>query len=276
MGDEAIIFASRSGSTSSAANPVPFDSISVNYRQRWNTASHSYTINAAHGLLWIGLIAASNTAGIPIEYILTKDGEEMAGIKVMSTSHNSVLNTGREFALKMHSSETLSVKSNYALYSDSVLQTGLTVFSLSDAVISPVVAFCVARNETLSGSANTIPFNVDVYNEELYYNQTSHAFQAKSSGIYYFSFSVGVQKGKMAEIILYKTGKPFASLVHQSTSHNGNSTLSRSIMMTLESGDTVHIVNNCSETALSSKLIETSFSGFKYEPVHRKPVNVLL
>ena len=274
MGDEAIIFASRSSSTSSATNPVRFNSISVNYRQRWNAASHTYTMNAAHGLLWVGLIAASKS-GIPIEYILTKDGGEMAGIKVLSRSHNNVLNTGREFALKMHSSETLSVKSNYALSSDSVLQTGLTVFSLSDAMISPVVAFC-ARNKTLSRSANPIPFNVDVYNEELHYNQTSDAFQAKSSGVYYFSFSVGVQQGKTTEIILYKTGKPFASLVHQSTSHNGNSTLSRSIMMTLESGDTVHIANNRNATALSSKLIETSFSGFKYEPAHRKPVIALL
>ena len=228
-------------------------------------------MNAAHGLLWVGLIAASST-GIPIEYILTKDGTEMAGIKVASTSHNNRLNTGREFALKMHSSETLSVKSNYALFSDSMLQSGLTVFSLNDAMISPVMAFCVARNETLSGSANPIPFNVDVYNEELHYNQTSHAFQAKSSGIYYFSFSVGVQPRKTADIILYKTGKPFANLVRKSTSHNGNSTLSRSIMMTLESGDRVHISNNRNEAALSSKIVETSFSGFKYEPVHRKPV----
>ena len=276
VGDEPIIFVSRSSSTSSATNPVPFNCISVNYQQRWNTASHSYTMNAAHGLLWVGLIASSKSAGIPIEYILTKDGAEMAGIKVMSTSHNEKLNTGREFALKMHSSETLSVKSNYALSSDSVFQTGLTVFSLSDAMISPVMAFCVARNETLSGSANPIPFTVDVYNEEFHYNQTSHAFQAKSSGIYYFSFSVGVEQRKTTEIILYKTGKPFASLVRESTSHNGNSTLSRSIMMTLESGDTVHIVNNRNETALSSKLIETSFSGFKYEPAHRKPVIVVL
>ena len=275
VGDEAIIFASRSSSTSSSTNPVPFNTISVNYRQRWNTASHSYTMNAAHGLLWVGLIAASNS-GIPIEYILTKDGEEMAGITVASISHNNRLNTGREFALNMHSSETLSVKSSYALSNDGALQTGLTIFSLSDAMISLVIAFCVARNETLLGSANPIPFNIDVYNEELHYNQTIHAFKAKSSGIYYFSFSVGVQQRKTTEIILYKTGKPFASLVHQSTSHNGNYTLSRSIMMTLESGDTVHIVNNRNETALSSKLIETSFSGFKYEPAHRKPVNVVL
>ena len=232
-------------------------------------------MNATHGLLWVGLTAGSSS-GIPIEYILTKDGVTMAGIEVASTSHNNRHNTGREFALNMHSSETLSVKSNYPLYNDIFLQTGLTIFSLSDAMISPVIAFCVARNQTLSGSANPMPFNVDVYNEELYYNQTSHAFQAKSSGIYYFSFSVGVQQRKTAEIILYKTGKPFASLVRQSTSHNGNSTLSRSIMMTLESGDTVHIVKNRNEAALSSRLLETSFSGFKYEPVHRKLVNVVL
>ena len=232
-------------------------------------------MKAVHGLLWVGLIAASSS-GIPIEYILTKDGGEMAGIKVASTSHNNRLNTGREFALKMHSSETLSVKSSYALNNDGHLQTGLTIFSLNDAMISPVTAFCVARNQTLPGPSNPLPFNVDVYNQEFHYNQTSHAFYAESTGIYYFSFSVGVQEGKMAEIILYKTGKPFASIVRQSTSHNGSSTLSRSIMMTLESGDTVHIVNNRSEVALSSTLIETSFSGFKYEPAHRKPVNIVL
>ena len=191
VGDEAIIFVSRSSSITSAVNPVPFNRVSVNYRQRWNTTSQSYTMNAAHGLLWIGLIAASKP-GTPIGYILTKDAVETAGITVISKSHNEKLNTGLEFALKIHSTETLSVKSNYALSSDDVLQTGLTIFSLNVAMISPLIAFCVARDTSLSGPAAPIPFNVDVYNEELHYNRASHVFYAKSTGIYYFSFSVGV------------------------------------------------------------------------------------
>ena len=273
--DEAVIFASRSSGTSSATNPVPFNQISVNHRQRWNEAAHNYAMNAVQGLLWVGLIAGARSGG-RIEYILTKDGADVAGIKVLSTSHNNVLNTGREFALKMHSSEILSVKSNYALYSDTVLQSGLTILSLNDAMIAPVTAFCVARDESLSGFADPIPFNVDVYNEDFHYNWISHGFHSESSGLYYFSFSVGVQQGQTAEIILYKNLEPFASLVRQSTSHNGDSTMSRSIMMTLEFGDIIHIVNNRSQVALSSKNLETSFSGFKYEPVHRNPVNTII
>ena len=255
-----------------AANPMPFNSILANNRQRWNQSSHSYTMHAAHGVVWVALIVGSPRA-TPIDYVLEKGGERFAGIRASSTSHNSIIHTGRDFAIKLIVSETFSVGSSYNMHSDGVLQTGLAAFSLTDAMLTPLIAFCVARDEPLFGQTDPIAFNIDVYNEGFYYNWVTHAFHASSNGIYFFTFSVGVQQGQTAEITLHKNGEPFANLIRQSTSHNGNSTMSRSIMMTLETGSSVHIVNNNNQMALSSKLLETSFSGFKYEPAHRNQVS---
>ena len=270
--DESVVFASMTGGSILAANPMPFNSILANNRQRWNESSHSYTMHAAQGVVWIGLIVGSPGA-TPIDYVLEKDGERFAGISASSTTHTTVINTGRDFALKLMVSESFSVASGYNMHSDSVRQTGLAAFSLTDAMVSPLIAFCVARDEPLFGQTDPIAFNIDVYNEGFYYNWVTHAFHASSNGIYFFTFSVGVQQGQTAEIILHKNGEPFANLIRQSTSHNGNSTMSRSIMMTLETGSSVHIVNNNNQMALSSKLLETSFSGFKYDPVHRNQVS---
>ena len=107
-----------------------------------------------------------------------------------------------------------------------------------------------------------------LYNAGDHYNDFIHAFIAPSSGVYYFSFSVGLIAGGKANFTLYKDGEPYVNILRESTAHTGTDTIGRSVMMELEEFQTVHIGNPAGYTARSSELKETSFCGFKYEPRH--------
>jgi hypothetical protein len=137
------------------------------------------------------------------------------------------------------------------------------------------VAFSVARDTDTSGSANPLPFNIDIQNDKQYFNKATNKFMAPSSGTYYFSFSVGVMAGRGVDLILYKNNQAFVNIYRTSTSHNGVDTMSRSILMSLTRGDFVYLVNN-NKPIRSSSSLETSFSGFKYQPKLDTGVMLLL
>ena len=192
----------------------------------------------------------------------------------MSTAHGDNDQLGHDFLIHMFAADTMHISSQYAVqsYSDQ-RETSLTVFSLSYGMVDSLVAFSVAREDSLSGSVSPFPFDTQLYLDGLHYDPLSHTFTAPSAGIYFFSFSVGLDAGKTAEFILYKNLEPFAGIVRRSTSHTGIDSIGRSIMMNLQQGDIVYMVNEAGETARSSSMKETSFSGFKYEPRHRNPVS---
>ena len=150
--------------------------------------------------------------------------------------------------------------------------TTVTMFSVSHRMVDNLVAFSVAREDSLTGSLAPFPFTTYLYLDGLHYDPFSHRFTAPSAGIYFFSFSVGLDTGKTAKFILHKNFEPFAGIVRRSTSHTGTDTIGRSIMMNLQQGDIIFIGNEAGETARSSSMKETSFSGFKYEPRHQNPV----
>ena len=150
--------------------------------------------------------------------------------------------------------------------------TSVTAFSVSHRMVDSLVAFSVAREESLSGFVAPFTFDTFLYLDGFHYDPFSHRFTAPSDGIYFFSFSVSLDAGKTAEFILYKNLEPFAGIVRRSTSHRGTDTIGRSIMMNLEEGDIIYMVNEAGQTARSSAMKETSFSGFKYEPRHRNSV----
>ena len=140
-------------------------------------------------------------------------------------------------------------------------------------MVDDLVAFSVAREESVSGLIYPFPFTTILFLDGKSYDPTIHRFTAPSNGVYFFSFSVGLDAGKTAEFVLYKNFQPFAGIIRRSTTHNGTDTIGRSIMMELEQGDIIYLVNEAGQTARSSAMKETSFSGFKYEPRHRNPVS---
>ena len=135
------------------------------------------------------------------------------------------------------------------------------------------MVFSVARNSPLNEAANPVSFNQILVNDNSHYDVSSNKFTAPSSGIYFFTFSIGIPAPagqSQVELVLYLNNVPFTSIIHQPT---GIDVIGRSIMMNLDESDTVHVVNKENSEAYSSQLLETSFGGFKYEPAHKNKVN---
>ena len=133
--------------------------------------------------------------------------------------------------------------------------------------------FSVARNSMLGGTANPVIFNQILVNYYSHYDVSANKFTASSSGIYFFSLSVGVAHQIQVELMLYVNDVPFTSIIRESTARTGTDVIGRSIMMNLNKSDTVHVVNNDNKMAWSSELLETSFAGFKYEPANGNKVS---
>ena len=51
-----------------------------------------------------------------------------------------------------------------------------------------------------------------------------------------------------------------------STAHNDVDTFGKSILVELNAGDTMYVSNGDNQFTWSSNLLETSFSGFEYDP----------
>ena len=200
-------------------------------------------------------------------------GQRYAGITRTSTAHNNVDVVGRDVITPLYAADTVHVSNGYTVYSYSnFLETSVTIFSISNSMVVEMVAFSVARSDSSSGLANPVQFFESLYNVGDHYNDYIHAFIAPSSGVYYFSYSLGLISGGKANFTLYKDGEPYVNILRESTSHTGTDSIGRSVMMELEEFETVHIGNPAGYTARSSSLQETSFCGFKYEPKHGNQV----
>ena len=200
-------------------------------------------------------------------------GQRYAGITRSSTAHNNVDAIGRDVITPLYAADTVHVSNGHIVWgSSSYLETTVTIFSISNSMVDEMVAFSVARSDSSSGLANPVQFFESVYNVGDHYNDYIHAFIAPSSGVYYFSYSVGLIAGGKANFTLYKDGEPYVNILRESTNHTGTDSIGRSVMMELEEFQTVHIGNPAGYTARSSSLKETSFCGFKYEPKHGNKV----
>ena len=180
-------------------------------------------------------------------FLRNKTGEIVASITRTSTAHPGTDTTSRDFIV------------------------GLSVFNSVYVSSKPAVAFSIARDSPTYGFLDPVTFNVQLVNEGSHYG-SSHRFTAPLDGIYYFSISVGLSSGQTANFTLYKNYKPLANIVRLSTVHNGSDTISRSIMTSLKKDDTIHGVNQENRYVWSSSSLETSFSGFLYEPANGYPV----
>ena len=263
------------GHTSSPADPYPFPTVKTIRGNQWDTSSHRFTIIEAQGVYLVGLAVRARQQ---IDYTLIVSGQRFAGITKTANTDNDAVPVGREVIAQFYAADTLHVFSGYEnlVESSSYFIPSVTIFSISDCMMEPPVMFSVAKRDTLSGSINPFPFDHILYNNEFHFEPLNSRFWAPSAGVYYFTFSVGLVAFSSAEFILYKNDEPFATILRTSTLHNGDDMIGRSVMMQLQTEDSVHIGNTEGRVARSSPLIETSFSGFKYEPRHRDQVSTFL
>ena len=259
----------------SGVNPVPFEKVEVNIGNMWNNNTHSFIMSASQGIFFVAMTAGSY-AYKPLDFLLQKSSHPFAscGDSHIAIAHYEV--TVNDIILKLSSAETLHFSSSSGYISTWQLQTSIGIFNIPGQIMSsdgdPVV-FSVARNSSLSNTMNPVPFNKILVNDYSHYDVSSNKFTTPSSGIYFFTFSVGVEAFMPVKLVLYVNDVPFTSIIRESTSHNGTDVIGRSIMMLLEMSDTVHVAKEDSENWYSDQL-KTSFTGFKYEPAVGNKVRI--
>ena len=270
VGSTLLFATAQTRGTLNPANPFPFPNV-VTLRGEGQWASNRFTITEASGLYFVGLSVGPQSR-TRADYTLNIGSQRLATISRTATAHTNHGMASRDIIIPMYAAETMHVSSGQRTFTDGFLQTSLTVFSVSNCMVNDLVAFSVARHDTLSGSANPVSFSEVLVNEGLSYDPFTHTLIAYTAGIYYFSFSVGVNPSAHVDFALYKNDELFCNIIRTSNRHNGGDTIGRAIMMELDVGNTVHIVNAAGRVARSSVLKETSFSGFKYEPRHGNQV----
>ena len=248
-----------------ASNPLPFKHIKTIKGDQWDNTTNQFTIREPEGIYLTGLNARATNY---INYTLMESGQPLSGITRTSDTIDYYDHIGKDVIGKFTAGEVLQIYSGFVIYfNNNYFETSLAIFSISDSM-DPHVVFSVGRKDDISGTMNPFQFDIILYNEENHFDMLDNHFTAPSAGIYYFSLSVGLVAGGTADFRFCKNGVPFATLFRNSTTYNGNDTIGRSVMTPLVTGDIIQIGNFGGQTARSSNLKETSFSGFKYEPKH--------
>ena len=257
------------------SNPVRFSkrNVLVNIGTMWNSNIHKFTMTKNDGVFFVATGAANFNQKM-LNFVLMKSDKPFAS---SSRNYTSVTTetTSRDIVMRLKRLDTLHFSSTTGLAGAMERFISIGIFNIGELMSSdnePVV-FSVARTSFLSGIADPVPFNQILVNDYLHYNVTSNKFTAPSHGIYFFSWSVGISGGLAVEFVLYINDQPFTSIIRQSTSYTGTDVIGRSILTFLNAGDTVHVVNRENKVAWSSKLLETSFSGFQYQPVYAERVS---
>ena len=257
-------------------DPLPLNKTMTVKGSLWDPETYSFKVTpAAAGLYFVGFSVGAPSE-TPVNYILNKSGMRFGGITRTSLTHKTFYDDildgdviSHDFLIPLYAADTLHVSSQYRVYSSHYERdTSLSIFSLTHTMVDETAAFCVASNHTIYGYRKPVPFNTYLYNAGRHYNPLNHTYTAPSDGIYYFSFSVGLNAHSKAEFILYKNDQAYINIYRNSTIHNGTDTIGRAIMIKLDRGDKIYMVNEVGRTARSSPLMETSFSGFRYQPTH--------
>ena len=170
---------------------------------RWNSNTYSFNITEAQGLYFVGL-SVGPTSGTQVNYTLVLSGQHFGGITRTSIAHYDRDQMGHDFLIHVCTRNYVFFKSVCCNIMQKHSGHIFNYIHLSYRMVDSLVAFSVAREDSLSGSAAPFPFTTYLYLDGLHYDPLSHTFTAPSPGIYFFSFSVGLDTGKMAEFILYK------------------------------------------------------------------------
>ena len=265
-----LVSARLTNPISPSSSPVPFDKVPVNIGDMWDPNTHKFTMKAEQGIFYVAMNAGV-LDGKALDFVLQKSDHPFASCSHTYTVTGDGDETSRDIILKLRLSDTLHFTSSTGLYSEEEsgkgTYTNMAIFNIVELMSSDQdpVAFSVARDSSLSESADPVAFNQILFNDYSNFDVSTNKFTAPSSGIYFFSFSVGVAAQSPAEIMLYLNDLPFTNIIRESTAHTGTDVIGRSCMMYLNESDTVHVVNKENKVARSSDLLETSFAGFKYE-----------
>ena len=251
----------------SEADPVRFFEVSSNLGSMWDRNEYKFIFSSSSdSIFYIALSAGSVSRNIGIDYNLIIDDSPFASCSRAYGNNWVHETTARDIMVRLKSQESVHMSTQTGVADFKATSLGL--FSVSDVMEDDLVAFSVSRDSGITGHADPLPLPVILFNEGAAYDVSGHRFIAPSTGIYFFSVSVGTRDQQPTNIIIFKNHQPFVNLRRDSTVHNGNEVIARSVMMALNRGETVHLSNAANSIAWSSNLKETSFNGFLYQPAH--------
>ena len=232
----------------------------------WSSTENKFTLTSTHGIYYVGLAAGAISRSRNIDYTLLKAGSPFASCKREFSNGWTAETTARDVILELKSADTLYMSTSTGIFS--IYYSSLAIFSISGAMTGDLVAFSVSRDSFIAGDVDPVPFTLLLVNEGSAYDVFTHRVTAPSTGIYFVSFSSGGMTQQQTNITLYKNLQPFVNLRRDSTIQAGDDVLARGIMMRLNQGDILHLSSGANSIALSSELMETSLSGFLYNPAH--------
>ena len=250
--------------SNSPSDPVMFNKVQANLGNMWSPSEHKFTLTATLGIYYVTLGAGSNF-NTAIDYKLMKSDSPFVSCNRDFGVSSSADTVARDIMFELKTGETLHMSSSTGVWSGDYSSLG--IFSLSDVMDGDLVAFSVARTSLLAGSANPFPFSFLLVNEGSAYDEFTHYFIAPATGIYFFSFSVGVMEQLQTNITVYRNQDKFIDIRRDSTVHPGDEVIGRSVMLSMNQGDTINLAN-AENVVYSSALLETSFTGFQYLPAH--------
>ena len=201
VGGDSLAFVAARHGVNAPGNPFHFEITITKRGNQWNNATSIFTVKESHGVYYVGLSVGVDVSGQG-DLTMVVSGQRYAGVTRTSTSHNNIDMIGRDVITELYAEETVHVSSSHRVIGGGAQDTTLTIFSITNSMMNQTVAFSVAREDSISGSADPVPFGVTLYNAGFHYDLFSHSFIAPSSGVYFFSFSLGLITGGTAQIVL--------------------------------------------------------------------------
>ena len=250
---------------------VPWDVIIIDTVEGFDSSKSVFTVPES------GLYLTHFSAGFPSYTPLSVSlggTTNSPNILMTENAFNGEMMTSRDDIQWWGKGQQVYLSSNYTLNSDGMFQTSWSAVRI-DNIMTPVVAFCLARTSDLgSSSSSPLPFTNALLAVGSALGVCTHQFIAPTYGTYFISFSVAMKAYSSSSYVrvYLRVDSNVRSMVYldNSMSSYEKDTSSNSVLLRLNEGDIVDLQYQSYNyyDHYSDEHYQTALTGFLYEPVH--------
>ena len=208
-----------------------------------------------------------------INFYLKGNTPVALGCRRTSTGHvgRDAINTQLILPLSEGDQINTAAAANTALSADAGKPTSWAIVNVND-IGSTLSVFSYAFNSPDSNPLNPLKFDVNVTDVNGGYDSNSGVFRPLFPGLYFLTMGVGVDTSSVANQVDYsmscsgQCGAGFVStkITRTHTNYQGFDSLSRGVIVNIPVG--AEITVSSANPFWSSAALQTSFSGFYYQP----------
>ena len=240
----------------------------ANVNNRFNTSTYKFTVQTGdEGYYYIEVCAGIQAATPAV--VGVQGGTSKIGFVWWSRINNNVDSGCRSAIVSLTAGDTLSLSLDVgAVYSDSNVQTSFSAFSLQD-VLTPEAygATIFAKTSQPASNSANILFNSTTVDTKQY-NSTTGTYICPTSGVYFFSFSLGISSGQQVDVKL--TGANLTVGLKTNMGISNTTTVARSALVGCQSGSSVSVTVTGGVPAYvyadGAGYSLNSFTAFSYAP----------